>query len=112
MADLPFHFIPDLNNLLGDAPEESIISRSLFRGAGVTATLFSFAPGQELSEHTAAFPAVLHFLTGEGTLTLGGQTMSIEPDTWVYMAANLAHSIVAATPVQMLLLLLRSEGQR
>jgi len=106
----PYHYVPDVTTLLGDAPEDSIISRSLFRGAGVTATLFSFAPGQELTEHTAAFPAILHFLEGEGTLTLGGESMEIRPGAWVYMTANLAHSIVATSPLRMLLLLLRPEG--
>lgn len=110
MDDLPYHFVPDVITLLGDAPEDSIISRSLFRGKGVTATVFSFAPGQELTEHTAAFPAVLHILRGEGTLTLAGETMAVRPGAWVYMPANLAHSIVAETPLQMLLLLLRPEG--
>lgn len=110
MDQQPYHFVPDLTTLLGDAPEDSIISRSLLRGAGVTATVFSFAPGQELSEHTATFPAIIHFLSGEGTLTLAGETMDVRPGAWVYMTANLAHSIVATTPLRMLLLLLRPEG--
>ena len=110
MDQQPYHFIPDLTALLGDAPEDSIISRSLMRGAGVTATVFSFAAGQELSEHTATFPAIIHFLGGEGTLTLAGESMDVRPGAWVYMTANLAHSIVATTPLRMLLLLLRPEG--
>jgi quercetin dioxygenase-like cupin family protein len=111
MADQPYHFVPDLTSLLGGAPEDSIVSRSLFRANGVTATLFSFAEGEELSEHTASFPAILHFLKGEGALSLGGETMAVVPGSWVYMTANLPHSIVASTPLQMLLLLLRPEGQ-
>lgn len=109
MNDQRYHFISDLNALLEEAPEKSIISRSLLRSEGVTATLFSFAEGEELTEHTAAFPAILHFLRGEGTLTLGEETMVIAPHAWVYMPAQLPHSIVASSPLQMLLLLLRPE---
>jgi quercetin dioxygenase-like cupin family protein len=69
--------------------------------------LFGFAAGQELSEHTAAVPAVIHILAGEATLTLGGTTHAAGPGTLVHMPAQLAHSVYAQTPVVMLLWLLR-----
>jgi quercetin dioxygenase-like cupin family protein len=109
MSNQTFHFIADVAAILDEAPERSIVSRSLFRSAGVTATLFSFAEGEELTEHTAAFPAILHFLSGEGMLTLEGETKSVAPNTWVYMPAQLPHSIVATSDLRMLLLLLRPE---
>lgn len=110
MSEQSFHVVADVAAVLEEAPEKSIVSRSLFRGAGVTATLFSFAEGEELTEHTAAFPAILHFLSGEGTLTLGGETQTVAPNSWVYMPAQLPHSIVATAALRMLLLLLRPEG--
>ncbi len=109
MSDQNFHFVADTAAILDEAPDASIVSRSLFRGAGVTATLFSFAEGEELSEHTAAFPAVLHFLSGEGELTLAGESRTVAANSWVYMPAQLPHSVVATSPLQMLLLLLRPE---
>ena len=110
MSEPSLHFVADVATVLADAPEQSIVSRSLFRGAGVTATLFSFAEGEELTEHTAAFPAILHFLSGEGTLTLGGETQTVARNSWVYMPAQLPHSVVATSALRMLLLLLRPEG--
>ena len=68
--------------------------------------LFGFAEGQELSEHTAAKPAILHFLSGEAQLTLGEDILEARPGTWVHMPAHLPHSVLAQTPVVMLLLLL------
>ncbi len=41
--------------------------------------LFGFAQGEELSEHTASMPAVLHFLQGEAKLTLGDDTVEASP---------------------------------
>jgi quercetin dioxygenase-like cupin family protein len=49
---------------------------------------------------------VLHFLSGEAKLTLGAETQHAEPGAWVRMRPNLPHSVEAATPVKMLLLLL------
>ena len=63
--------------------------------------------GEELSEHTASMPAVLHILQGEAKLTLGDDTLDARPGTWVHMPKGLRHSIQANTPVVMLLLLLK-----
>ncbi len=69
------------------------------------AILFSFATGQELSEHTASQPAILHFIEGEADLKLGEDELTAAPGTWVRMPARLPHSVRARTPVTMLLLL-------
>lgn len=98
-----FHDLPEL---LLDVPPDSILSRTIHKSAEMTAVLFGFAPGTELSEHTAARPAVIHFLEGEAELVLGEEKKSAKAGTWVHMPANLPHSIHAITGVRMLLLLL------
>ena len=45
-------------------PDKGILSRTLFSDDRLKAVAFSFAQGEELSEHTASMPAVLHFLHG------------------------------------------------
>ncbi len=102
----PFHYVADLSQLTTDLPEESILSRNVYDDDQVKVTLFGFAPGQELSEHTAARPAILHFLDGEAELVLGEETKQARAGTWVRMPAHLPHSIRARTSVQMLLILL------
>jgi quercetin dioxygenase-like cupin family protein len=104
----PYHYIEDLSQLTTELPEESILSRNVYGDDDVKVTMFGFAPGQELSEHTAARPAILHFLEGEAELVLGEETMQARPGTWVHMAAHLPHSILAHTPVLMLLIMLPS----
>jgi quercetin dioxygenase-like cupin family protein len=99
--------IDDLLALIPDTPEDSIISRTFLDEKNVKGILFGFAAGQELSEHTAARPAILHFLTGEAELTLGSDKSKASPGTWVHMPAHLPHSILARTPVIMLLLMVR-----
>ena len=88
-------------------PEKGILSRTLFNDDRLKVVLFGFGPGEELSEHTASMPAVLHFLQGEASLTLDDDTVEAKPGTWVHMPKGMRHSIQAKTPVVMLLLLLK-----
>ncbi len=88
-------------------PDRGILSRTLYGDDRLKAVLFGFASGEELSEHTASMPAVLHILQGEARLMLGDDTLEARPGTWVHMPAGLRHSIQARTPVVMLLLLLK-----
>jgi quercetin dioxygenase-like cupin family protein len=101
----------DLTALRAEAPPDSILSRTFFTGEGLKAILFGFAPGQELSEHTAAVPAIVHILAGEAELTLGQDRVEAHPGTWAHMPARLPHSVRAKTPVTMLLLMLRAEAR-
>ena len=98
--------IPDLLSQLPEIPPDSIVSRTFYQEDGFKAILFGFAPGQELSEHTAARPAVLHFLRGQARLTLGKDPHEAAPGTWVHMPPNLPHSVFAESELVMLLLLL------
>lgn len=89
------------------APEKGILSRTMFNDDRLKVTLFSFAQGEELSEHTASMPAIMHFLQGEAAVTLGDDAMNAGPGTWIHMPKGMRHSIQAKTPVMMLLLLLK-----
>jgi quercetin dioxygenase-like cupin family protein len=90
-----------------EPPPDGTLSRTLCQEERLKAVLFGFAAGQELSEHTSATPAIMHFLTGEATITLGNDEREVKPGAWMHMAAGLRHSIRAHTPVVMLLLLLK-----
>ncbi|MGB9739177.1 cupin domain-containing protein [Chloroflexus sp.] len=92
-------------------PVDGIISRTIYQDATIKAVLFGFAAGQELSEHTAAIPAIMHILQGEARITLGEEVVEAVPNTWVHMPARLPHSLQARTPVVMLLLLLKGSRE-
>ena len=107
-SELSAGVVVNLIEKLPEIPAESIVSRTIYGDEQVKAVLFGFAPGQELSEHTAASPAILHFLRGEAELALGGQPpQAAGAGTWVHLPAQLPHSVVARTEVVMLLLLLK-----
>lgn len=98
-----------INDLAKEAqpPEKGILSRTLYNDDKVKAVIFGFGQGEELSEHTASMPAILHFLQGEAKLTLGDDTLEAASGAWVHMPTGQRHSIQAKTPVVMLLLLLK-----
>ena len=88
-------------------PDKGILSRTLFNDDRLKAVAFGFAQGEELSEHTASMPAVMHFLQGEAKLTLDDDALEAKAATWIHMPKGMRHSIQAQTPVVMLLLLLK-----
>ncbi|MBS3750229.1 MAG: cupin domain-containing protein [Anaerolineales bacterium] len=101
-----YTYLKDLPVSDQDVPPDSILSQTVFEDGGVKVILFSFAPEQELSEHTASVPAILHFLDGNAHLVLGEEEQEAGPGTWVHMPANLPHSIFAKSNLTMLLYLL------
>jgi quercetin dioxygenase-like cupin family protein len=103
----PYAYTADLATLIPEIPPDSILSRTFYEDEQLKAIVFAFAAGQELSEHTASHPAI-HILRGEADLTLGGDSKAGVPGTWIHMAAHLPHTVVARTPVIMLLLMLKS----
>jgi quercetin dioxygenase-like cupin family protein len=108
--EIPFTYIEDLTRQLPEIPPDSIISRTVYSDDGVKVVLFGFAPGQELSEHTATQPAMLLIVAGEARLTLGDDAFEAVPGAWVHMAPKLPHSLLARTPVVMLLVLLKGRA--
>jgi quercetin dioxygenase-like cupin family protein len=86
-------------------PADGILSRTLYKDERVRAILFGFAAGEELSEHTASMPAILHIVQGEARLTLGDETMEAGAGAWAHMPPGLPHSVFARTPLVMLLLM-------
>ncbi len=104
MMDATYKYLPELTI---DIVAESIVSRVLYNDDHVNVTLFAFAEGQALSEHTASKPAIIQILRGTATIMLGADTLEVQPGAWIHMSAGLAHSITARTPLTMLLTLVK-----
>ena len=90
-----------------EPPADGILSRTIHEDDKVKAVVFGFGAGQELSEHTASKPAMLHFVMGEAAVGLGDDLHQAKAGTWIHMPAGLKHSVKAQTPVVMLLVLLK-----
>lgn len=99
-------FVDDLRQHT-TVPERGILSMTLQTDERSKIIQFVFAPGQELSAHTAPFPAILYIAKGEADLTLGEDAKEATEGTLVHMPAQLPHSIKAKTEVVMLLIMLK-----
>ncbi len=82
-------------------------SRSLVDNEEVRVVAFSFDAGEELTEHTAAFPAVVTLLTGAVRFDVAGSSHELSPGDCVYLPAGEPHSLVAQVPSHLSLALLR-----
>ncbi len=92
-----------------DYQEGSVVSRTILETETGTVTLFAFAEGQGLSEHTAPFDALVHLLDGEAEVIISGHSLSVQEGELVIMPANKPHALKAVAKFKMLLTMLRSQ---
>lgn len=92
-----------------DYQEASVVSRTILETETGTVTIFAFAEGQGLSEHTAPFDALVHLIDGEAEVTISGQLLHVREGEIIIMPANKPHALKAVTKFKMLLTMLRSQ---
>jgi len=88
--------------------EGSVVSREVLKRPTGTVTVFAFAAGQGLSEHTAPFDALVHVVDGEAQVTIGGSSMTVTAGQVVVMPANVPHALHAEKSFKMMLIMIRS----
>ncbi|MBN1909209.1 MAG: cupin domain-containing protein [Pirellulales bacterium] len=93
---------------LVDYQPASIVSRTLIKKPTGTVTLFAFETGQELSEHTAPFDALVQVVDGAAELTIGGSPVRVVAGQVVVMPAGIPHAVRAGQRFKMLLTMIRS----
>ncbi|WP_442481958.1 cupin domain-containing protein [Aeoliella sp. SH292] len=108
--DAKYTLVEDIAGRI-EPPADGTLSQTVHVDDRTKVVLFGFSEGQELSEHTAATPAILHFLSGEANVTLGPDKVKAVAGTWIHMPPHLPHSIQAVTPVTMLLTLIKNPAK-
>ena len=97
---------------LVDYAAGSIVSTKLLQVPSGSLTLFAFDEGQELSEHTAPFDAIVHVLDGRVELRIGGTAVQAVAGESVLMPAGVPHAVKAGERFKMLLTMLRRDAAR
>ncbi|MCX6615829.1 MAG: cupin domain-containing protein [Acidobacteria bacterium] len=87
----------------------SIVSRQIISRKTGTVTLFAFEQGQELSEHTAPYDALVYVLDGEAHIRIAGRPFVLQPGDMINMPANQPHAVKAEQRFKMLLIMIRSQ---
>lgn len=85
----------------------AVVSKTLIKRQNGTVTLFAFDTGQELSEHTTPFDAMVEVLDGTARWRIGGVDVAVRASEFVMLPANVPHAVVAETPFKMLLTMIR-----
>lgn len=98
--------VSEISSLV-DVAQSAIVSRVLARANGGSVTLFAFAAGQELSEHTAPFDALVHVFDGKLEVTIGGRPVTVGPSEVVLMPADVPHAVRADEDSRMILTMLK-----
>ncbi|MBI4630031.1 MAG: cupin domain-containing protein [Candidatus Rokubacteria bacterium] len=86
----------------------AVVSRSVLKGATGNVTLFAFDAGQELSEHTAPYDALVQVLDGEAEITIAGEPHRLRGGDLIVMPANRPHAVRAVARFKMMLTMIRS----
>jgi quercetin dioxygenase-like cupin family protein len=93
---------------LADYQAGSIVSRQILKSDAGNVTLFAFDAGQQLSDHSPPFDALLEILEGEATVTVGGAASKLGAGDAIVLPANVPHAVLAASRFKMLLTMIRA----
>ena len=86
----------------------AVVSRQITKAEGGNVTLFAFDEGQELSEHTTPFDALVHVLDGEAEIKISGKLFQLEAGEAILMPANEPHAVKAVKRFKMLLTMIKA----
>ncbi|HEX9727087.1 MAG TPA: cupin domain-containing protein [Gemmatimonadales bacterium] len=90
-----------------DYQPDAIVSKVLAKSKGGNVTLFAFAAGQELSEHTSPFEALILGVEGTGEIGIGGAHHRLTGGDLLRLPPSVPHRVKAVEPFKMLLILLK-----
>ncbi len=86
----------------------AVVSRQITKTVGGNVTLFAFDKGQELSEHTAPFDALLHMLDGEAEVVISARSFNLKAGEAIILPANQPHAVKATEKFKMLLTMIHA----
>jgi quercetin dioxygenase-like cupin family protein len=86
-----------------------ILSKTVLKKETGNISLFSFAKGEALSEHTAPFDAMIQVVDGKGEVIIGGKSFFLETGQTIIMPANIPHAVKAVERFKMVLTMIKSK---
>ena len=85
----------------------SIVSKTVIKNTSGNVTLFAFDEGQELSEHTAPYDALIQLLDGKAEIMLGGKSNMVAAGESILLPANIPHAVKAQGKFKMCLTMIK-----
>ena len=88
--------------------EGAVVSRQITKAEAGNVTLFAFDAGQELSEHSTPFDALVQVLDGEAEIRISGAAFALVAGDAIVMPGGEPHAVRAVQRFKMLLTMIRS----
>jgi quercetin dioxygenase-like cupin family protein len=85
----------------------AVVSRIVVKRETGSVTLFAFDAGQELSEHTAPYDALVQILDGEAAITIAGRPHRLSAGEMILLPSHQPHALQAGSRFKMLLTMIR-----
>ncbi len=90
-----------------DYSSDGIVSKQIIKKPAGNITLFAFDKGQELSEHSAPFDALVQVLEGTGEIIIDGNPHLTGKGESIILPAGHPHAVKAPEKFKMLLTMIR-----
>jgi quercetin dioxygenase-like cupin family protein len=88
--------------------EGAVVSRTIIDKPQGTVTLFAFAEGEGLSEHTTPYDALVQVMDGKVEITIGSKAYSLDEGEMIVMPADIPHALRALSRFKMLLVMVKN----
>lgn len=89
-------------SLAAAAPTHGIASQALLTAPGLRATLFRFAAGQELSEHTSPARVLVQVMAGVCEFSVDGKVHLLHPGEMMHLPPHAPHAVRAPEDLTLL----------
>ena len=85
----------------------AIVSKIIIKNNAGNVSLFAFDIGQNLSEHTAPFDAIVQVVEGHARIIIDGTDYIMQDNDTIIVPANIPHAVEAVERFKMLLTMIK-----
>lgn len=90
--------------IAGQTVPHGIVSQALLTAPGLRATLFNFAAGQELSEHTSTARVLVQVISGRCEFSVAGKPRTLTPGELLHLPPSAPHAVRALEDMTLLVI--------
>ena len=85
----------------------AIVSKMVVKKPSGNITLFAFDEGEELSEHTSPYEAVIQIIDGSAEISISGKSFNLTSGESIILPGNVPHAVKANKRFKMLLTMIK-----
>lgn len=89
--------------------ESAVVSKHVLKKDTGNISLFAFDKGEELSEHTTPFDALVLVVDGSVEIIIDGESTILSSSDSIIMLANIPHALKAVERFKMVLTMIKSK---